>query len=412
MLAFSFKAFSTEADLAKGLLQFDPEDGEENDSTDMAAAEGESISRSESSSVLEKPLSSRDILAISMSGLARPLKSRILQVVATLARRPGDDDNDDAESDDGLFDDFEEEGSAMRTRITNLYEICGLLLFYNSVIEKGVYKLDSSGDAERDGQETTNPLMACLVNCLLESTKAYEATARAYGAMLAQFCSLTGETEALQVKSMLSYIADTRRNSPGFSTDVECPEDCRAILSIEWVTVVLVDAALSCCVTLEDALVLKKAVASVENAGLGAVASGKLRDSIHEKVTLLVDRLVESETSKVEEICGLGSLATAWRTWQVDDGAPMAFHPGLSQMEAEAAMKTFYASLYSPPLPSLETSIKDPQLRKSARAKIANHICSIYAKLYECMMSDSQGGYEDLSFLVHSPEQVKTLFSV
>ena len=94
---------------------------------------------------------------------------------------------------------------------------------------------------------------------------------------------------------------------------MEFPEECRAILSIEWVTAVLVDAALSCCVTLEDALVLRQPEASVETGG--AVAPGKLRKSIDEKVMLLVDRLVESETSKVEDRCGLGNLA-AWRGWQ------------------------------------------------------------------------------------------------
>jgi hypothetical protein len=72
-------------------------------------------------------------------------------------------------------------------------------------------------------------------------------------------------------------------------------------------------------------------------------------------------------------------------------------------------MKDFYSSLFSPPLPSLESSVKDPLMRKMARSKIANNICETYAHVYEDMTG--YGGYDDLSVLGHTPAQVKTLFT-
>jgi hypothetical protein len=149
-------------------------------------------------------------------------------------------------------------------------------------------------------------------------------------------------------------------------------------------------------------------------AELGMNVAQALDEKIHDRETALIDVLVERETADVLDLCGLGSLVTAWERFkgvQVE-GMVMAAHPGLTPEEVQGAMKEFYSSLYSPPLPSFESAIKDPSLRKAARKKIAENVCSSYSALYEAMSKTDKGGYEDLSFLGHTPEQVHTLFTV
>jgi hypothetical protein len=91
------------------------------------------------------------------------------------------------------------------------------------------------------------------------------------------------------------------------------------------------------------------------------------------------------------------------------EGIVMVTQPGLNVDDLDLAMKEFYASLYSPPLPSFD-NIKDPLSRKLARQKIARSVVDAYEELYDAVMSE-KGGYSDTSFLGHTPDQVKTLFS-
>jgi len=416
MLAFSFKAFSVEADVAKGLINYIPEDEQMESS---AATQGEGEGGDDDSTELtadymsEKPISALDMLSISMSGLARPLKSRILQVVATLARRPDEEDAED--EDDGLGgDDFEEEGAVVRTRLTHLYEICGLLLFYKSAMEKAISRLEDASEKKSDDEPSeANPVVVSLIECLVEATQAYEATIRVYGAMLDQLSATTGDSEASLVHAMIVLVASVRQSSPGFSNDISCPKECDRILSIEWVTETLVEAGLAVCKSLDDAVMLKQSVAASKNAGMKVLAAERLDEKIDEKEKTLIDKLVDAETGKVLDLCGLKSMASAWKRWQEAEGEGMlmATYPGLTPEDVEAGMKEFYASLYSPPLPSLETVVKDPVLRKASRSKIAENVCQIYTDLYECMMSTGKGGYDDVGFLSHTPDQVRTLFS-
>jgi len=396
--------------------------------------------------------------------LARPLKSRILQVIATLSRRPEEDDDEttrlghrrphgssrhhDDGSDDAMHDDFEEEGSATRHRLKHLYEICGLLLFYKAAMEKGLRKLeeaeqstrtntvtsqrrtsDDDNEGERDESMTAiaatatatagsenNRLVACLYDCLVEATKAYEATIRVYGAMLDQLASMTGESEATLAHSMMVLLVDVRLKSPGFSADVECPAECQQTLSIEWVTETLLQSGIKACKVLDDTVTLKQLVAASRKAGMGVLSAEMLHESIDRKEAELMEHVVENESSKVLDLCGLGPITSAFRRWKdihdVDNEPQlMSSYPGLSPEEVESGMKEFYVSLYSPPLPSLDTAIKDPLLRKSTRSKIAARVCDTYSDLYDNIMSIGKGGYDDVSFLGHTPEQVKQLFS-
>ena len=412
MLAFCFRAFSAEADVARMLIHYHPDQDEQDESKsgDQETEKNKtakSALKSDSDYSGEQPLSASAFLSTSMSGMARPLKSRMLQVVATLARRP---DENEVESDDGMMDDFDEEGAVVRHKITQIYEICGLLLFYISAMEKTVSKLKTVDEKAGLSSSENDALAEQLVSCLVESSRAFEATVRVYCAMLTQLSSQTGESEARLADSLMVMIAEVRLTSPGFAQDVKCPSQCEKQLSIEWATETVVEAAMSCCQVLDDAVALKQTVTSAKKAGLPVITAEKLDEEIEKQEAKLVDALVEVETSKVLDLCGLGPLAGAWQRWKVSpDRGEMVSFAGLSIDDVEASMKDFYASLFSPPLPSLESAVKDPVMRRMARSKIASNICDTYAEMYEDMQS--LGGYEDLSVLGHSPAQVKTLFS-
>jgi hypothetical protein len=413
MLAFCFRSFSVEADVARGLLDYvpeaeeSPEGEEEKDDNDVPLAE------EDPDYAMEKPITAAEMLTQSMGGVSRPLKARVLHVIASLSRRHDDDDD----SDDGMADGLEEEGAATRTRLSQLYEICGLLLFYASAMGKTMAKLDN-GEGTTTSSETTtvenNPLLATMLDCLGEAANAYEASLRVYGAMLEQLNVITGDSEALLAQAMISRIVEVRKASPGLSSDVACPPAHQQTLAIDWACDTLIEAALPACKTLDDTVSLRQLISIARQAELASDTGTALATKVHERETALIDVLVEKETADVLDLCGLGSLVTSWGRLEREpvEDLVMATYPGLSAEDVQNAMSEFYSSLYSPPLPSFESTIKDPTLRKLARSKIAKNVCLAYESLYDNITRPDKGGYEDLSFLGHTPQQVNTLFTV
>ncbi|CAJ1915089.1 unnamed protein product [Cylindrotheca closterium] len=400
MLAFCFQAFSVEADVAKGVLRTVADDDDDGDEGEVKTP----LALDEADYLIEKPMTAAEMVIQSMGGVARPLKSRILQVIANLSRRQ----NDDYESDDDM-EEIEEEGSGARHRLAQLYEICGLLLFYMSAIGKSISKLE---DWEVSTEK--NPLLDSLVECLEEGTQAYDASLRVYCSMFEQLNLLTGDSESLLAHAMIIKLADLRNTSPGFTTTVECPADCKQALSLDFACKILVEASLPSCKSLDDTVLLKQAIATANESELGEEITLSLRDKIEIRETSLINELVQKETSDVLDLCGLGSLLSALDRFngvQVD-GMVMSAHPGLAPEDVQVAMKEFYTSLYSPPIPSFESTIRDPSLRKSARKKIADSVCDSYKTLYDTMTTSERGGYDDLGFLSHTPEQVSTLFTL
>lgn len=473
MLAFSFRAFSVEADVAKGLLEFTPDDvaESENPAADDTPARNEEEERStkddedddlspmddDYTSSYEKALGPREMLSISMSGIARPLKSRIIQVITTLSRRPGAGsdlkskvENNDTEDDDEYIgdDEFGEESLRLRSEIVNLYDICGLLLFYISVMGKCIEKLQNDNErkklppqrrhyAKRVNEPTTNSidviqnntLVASLLECLIEGTTAYEATVRVYGAMLDQWSVLSGESESALIHSILVRIADARMNSPGYSSDVSMEEllppqstnvmtasSCRTILSIEWITETLIESCLTSKLNhVDDIMYMKQSLESSKKAGLSIASYEKLRADVINKENILINELVIQESATVLELCGLGAISSSYlayreeQRYNQDTKKLMISYPGLSQLVVETSIKEFYMSLYSPPLPTLEENIKDPITRRIVRTKISDYVSQLYADMYHSIIS---GGYKDANrFLEYQPEQVKTLLS-
>lgn len=449
MLAFCFRSFSVEADFAKTMRalqeQQKTEDKDEEDTENEKESSTDELDIAPNPSLEAPTISARETLALTMSGVARPLKSRILQVIATLARSIDQDNgadgngDDDLESHDSMMDELEEEGARARQKVTQLYEICGLLLFYAGAMGTVEEKLDAAsghsskrsrsaaGKAEADSnvvvkEEEQNALMKAVLECLAEATSGYEATVRVYSAMLEQLALLSGDSEASLAHAIISGIVDARVASPGFSQDVPCPKKFQTILSLDFALEVILEASLGTCKTLDDAMLLQQAILKSQKTGLSDTAQ-ELTKRVQEKESTLIDELVTQETNVVMDLCGLGSTATAWKNFKAasaEGGAlneTMAAYPSLNPEEVQEAIKEFYSSLYAPPLPSLETAIKDPVIRKAAKRQIAQRVCSFYGELYNGIMAEhannggEAGGYSDVSFLGHTPEQVVTLFS-
>ena len=385
MLAWVFGAVSDEVEFVRAVL---PEK--------VAASEADTSTLLEEETVTTPG----ELLTTSLSGLLRPLKLRILQVVQTLASREDEDDDD---SDDGL--DLDDEGTLVRTKLKELYEICGLLLFYKSAMEKAWKKVDQGDES---------PLLDCLKECLTEAATAYEATVRVYLSMLGELAASTGDSECRLVRSLVLLLADVRLNSPGYGAQVPCPVDCRVILSMDWVTETLLESAVAhSCRVLGDVLALKEALSTAKKSGVTVVVGEKLDEALEAKEEEVLQALVERETDQALAACGLAPLVSAWRRWkevEAEDGSQMITYPGLGPDHVEGCLKEFYVSLYSPPLPSLE-EVPDVALRRKTKKKIAEAVCELYTKLHESISSSGKGGYDDISFLSHSPSEVQTLFA-
>jgi conserved oligomeric Golgi complex subunit 6 len=386
MLSFAFRSFSVEADLAKSLLSSEDPSGDNSESNDI-----------EETDLATMEASPDSILAVSMSGLVRPLKSRILQVISSLARRADQQNEMDYNDDDLLEDDESEEATAAQNNTTHLLEICGLLQFYRGAVVKGLEKIGVQGD---------NPLSECLTECFTETESGFEASVRVYAAMLDSFSMATGDSETFLVTTLLDKLNTVRKNAPGFSADDSFD---RRTLSPEWVMETLFMATE--CKNLDDTVALTTCVRNAEQTGMSIQSAEELFKNIRTKQDALIQDMVAKESTQVLELCGLGGLAESWIKYKEATGIiQMSTCPGLSRQEVEAAMKEFYESLYAPPVPSLETAVSDPAMRKHVREAICAFVCSLYREVYKGITSDNS--YGSPSFLGHTPEQVDSLFTV
>ena len=435
MLAFIFRAFSVELDLARGIFSADDSNlGDEN-------AELYEDDQDEST------LTATSLLSHAMSGVTRPLKSRISQVVASLARRTDDDDDDDPgrirherrsmdndEMDDAGAD-IDEEATSLRNRISALYSICGLLLFYHGALEKSESKLGKVQDDDSNNSNTDSdvesstklssfskfPVIESIQDCLEEASVAYAASVRVYAAMLDSFAALTSnESESTLAHNLIVHICDVRITSPGFAefSMSDRHKKIESTLSLEFVCDTLIDSAMISCSSLEDSQALKNAITVAKKAGMKLTRCEHWQKALDEREVKMVEEIIQMETDNVLRQCGLGGIWEAFQrveqTFEEDKGDVMTrlfgTQPDLSQETLQVAMKDFYESLYAPPLPSFD-GMKDAIARKNARVKTAANVAHVYRRIYEGVKSE-RGGYEDLSFLGHHPDQVKTLLSL
>lgn len=392
MLAFVFRTMSVESELAKGLF-IDEENGtnevSEQDNTGMTA-----------SAVLN------DII----SGVARPLRSRLSQVISSLARRPDDDIGDNV---GGVHD---EEAGTARTRLASLYSICGLLLFYHSAMEKAVKKLEPTSSAENmlEGatDRPTNQLVQSLIDCISEGANAYAASLKVYVATLESLALTSNTSQASVASETVLRLCQVRSASPGYGIDSDgILEETYNLLALELLCNTVMEPVLPSCLELEDAVAMKIALNAMKKIGLEGNCASKWDAIISEKEQIMIDAEIASDTKNVLEDCGLAQIQNAMERMEAVyvEGMTATSHPGLSEDSTQKAITAFYAILYDPPIPSYG-NIKDPVLRKYARNKVAGNITAVYTKIHELIKSE-KGGYDNDSFLTYDPSQIDSMLS-
>eukprot|EP00956_Cyclotella_meneghiniana_P010770 scaffold15073_cov72-Cyclotella_meneghiniana.AAC.11 len=436
MLAFAFRSFRVEGELVKTLFVSEEEGGDGDTTTGqtkLSSSDDDNVENEEAKEEqVEDDTKAMDVLEMlsqSMGGLARPLGTRVRQVnksLVSLRRMMEDDQAGDMQDDlmdarsqmmmeSGTNDD-EDMATAALNQIVSLYCICGLLKFYCSAVQNSLDKFEqmNSKDEHVIGERSKNPFFTTCVESLVEAAESYVGSLRTYGAMLSNYSS-PDATEALLAQLLIVRIAEERMASPGFSDDSALPEINVSMkqLSLSFLVSTLVDAAIPYIKSLDDGAALKSAMTSIVKCGFELSEAKKWNEIIQEKETELVEVLVEKESEKVLEVCGLLGIRTAMQQMNAVyvEGMTMSSHPGLSELDIKSAMKQFESSLYSPPIPTFEDSIKDPELRKLARSKTAKRVVNEYRLLYDAITSD-KGGYSDLSFLGHDPTAVNTLLSL
>ena len=456
MLAFIFRSFSVELELSRGLFSLSSSMLSEDDDDSNYSYEEKNKKHEENDHLYEKhgddsginsesTMTPSLLLSHAMSGVTRPLKSRISQVITSLARRADDGDkfednnveihqfrlrpgenNDDSRD---LDTDLDEEAVSFRNRISALFSICGLFLFYHGALQKSKAKIWESVDNKSSSESAYKknnldlPLIEAIQNCLEEASTAYAASIRVYAAMLSSFAALTSkESESSLTNTLIAQISDVYVNSPGFADKLVLESDVYSkinrTLSLEFLCDTLLDAAILSCYSLDDAQSLKNAVSIAKKSGLSITCVEKWEKLLIDIESKLIEELIQIETDDYLDECGLGSV---WKAFQrvekmldSDDDDVMkttqfSTQPDLNPEILESAIKTFYSSLYKPPLPSFN-SIKDLEGRNAARSKTSSNIATIYRRFYDGIKSE-KGGYKDLSFLCHHPDKVQILLS-
>ena len=383
MLAFVHQSLSMEKEIVCGLIDKNTSDEYELN-TEYSLMDDDMIAL--------KPMSSLDILCNAFEGVSRPLKSRISQVVASLSRRNQDDQSSDTDEEEQL-----------RKSISELYIICGLIIFYHSATVKVMNKVTQN---ENKVDEET-PLLEVLTQCLTEAANAYTASVKVYGSQLDSF---EDKDQVELASSLLSFISDIRLSSPGFDTEVSLTENITNILSLNFICNTVIDPCITSCSSLENTELLKTSILSARTSGLAIKIADSTLEAIEDKEKKIIADMVQIETKKFLSECGLGDIQESYSKRNLFPNNSLSDCPGLDSDTIQRSFDVFYASLYSPPLSTFER-IKDHDKRRQARQQVVASVAKFYETIYE-EVTDESAGYNDTSFLGHNPNQVKMLLSL
>mmetsp|Transcript_27832 Transcript_27832/g.43187 ORF Transcript_27832/g.43187 Transcript_27832/m.43187 type:complete len:744 (+) Transcript_27832:58-2289(+) len=392
MLAFVYRAFSMERELVHGLVATSQaKDGSESKRNDEIEYDNSYLLEDDIG--VAKPMTAFQLLSHALSGVARPLKARITQVIASLARRNSEDGSDDAPVD---------EESTLRNSISTLYLICGLLLFYHSAIFE---KFGSAG-GENDSTIASASIVDILMECLEDAVSAYTASIKVYGATIDSFVG----DQSMIASTLVDLISDTRKKSPGYAADIACAPHISESLSLNLLCETILKPTIASCHSLENTEMLKSTLIAACKSGLSPDAAQPWIDTILSKEKDIVKDLVTIETDRVLKESGIGELFGSFSHRHDFPGIPLSACPGMDPDSLKDGLKAFYSSLYAPPLPQFE-GIKDQKVRHDARSQTVTGVVNAYREIYEAITSDG-AGYKDLSFLGHNPDQVKMLLSL
>jgi len=420
MLAFVFRTLSVESELAKGL--FVEQKMEEEESAEVAKESNEQEGEKDDIDSIKKDddmedyptVTAMNVLNDVMSGVARPLRSRLSHIIASLSTRPEEDGDDHLALVGGLH---EEEAGMARNRLASLYSICGLLFFYQSAVDKALKKLENlnltcGGMVEVSVGDQVNPLVQCMKECLSEGAKGFAASVKVYVATLESFAASSGDTQAAVASEMMLRLCKVRSASPGFGIVTEnIDEETITALSVEFLCDHVFEPVFPLCSNLDDVVSMKGALSSMTKVGLERSHTSKWNGACAEKEKMLIDIQIESDVKDFFQESSLGGICSAMEKMEAlyVEGMAASSHPGLSEESLRKAIEMFYATLYDPPIPSY-TNVKDPILRKYAKNNVVENVIAIYEKIYD-LAHGEKGGYSDVSFFKYDSNQVKAMLS-
>lgn len=389
MLAFVFRAVSLESEMISGLFVDDDILIHEEDDDLMAV----------------------NVLNDALSGIARPLKNRILQVISSLACRNDTTENFDATHTSVV----DEEASSTGTRLSALYSVCGLLLFYHSAIDKVFRKLLSNtqkSSLKESFHKKNIVLVECISESLEECSRAFGSSLKVFSATIDVLANISDTSQSYLSANLLELLCKVRSVSPGFGISIDRFLEINTVLSLEFLCDNIIGPILSSCDNIDDAVNLKRAFESAKDAGLEITTAMKWDQSLSDLESEIIENQIAADTSIVLELVGLADIATAFEDMitSQNENIVMSSYPGLSSNILQNGVTKFYDSLLNPPLPSYEI-IKNPILRKYARGKIAANLISTYRSIYDFSKSEN-GCYDNLAFLIHEPAKVEVLLGI
>jgi hypothetical protein len=365
----------------------------------------------------EKQMTAIDVLNDVTGGVARPLRSRVFHVIASLSTRP-EDDSEEQLLVGGLHD---EEAGTARNRLASLYSICGLLFFYQSAMEKAIRKLEKVGDltsvemaaAGNDSDGVwMNPLIQCMRECISNGAKGFVASLKVFVATIETLASASNETQPVVASELIMRLCQVRLTSPGFGIVTEnIDEETANALSVEFLCDHVFEPVFPRCANLADVVAMKSALTSMKKVGLEVSCASKWQKSFADKEKLLIDAQIDLDVEDFLQEAGLARVMVAMKDMEslYVEGMVASSHPGLSQESLQKAIEIFYATLYDPPIPSY-VGVKDPALRTYAKNKVVEKVTACYEDIHNFAKSD-RAGYQDISFFKYDSIQVKAMLS-
>lgn len=119
--------------------------------------------------------------------------------------------------------------------------------------------------------------------------------------------------------------------------------------------------------------------------------------------TAWLDALIKAQVEKELERCSLAPILRACASGV----SPVSQAPGMDVNTVSRAMSVFYGALFGMNMPEFQR-IQDTTIRDKARRVTAKQVSAAYASVYK-LITSSDAGYADTSFLVHTPAQVSII---
>eukprot|EP00903_Cladosiphon_okamuranus_P006045 g5962.t1 len=337
--------------------------GEEGDRTGQGGGQGEGKEEEEE---VEGIMSAEEVLCKVLQGIARPLQSRVSTVLESVR----------------------EAGVG--------YRLLNLLAFYKATVGQlaGLESplMESLSECRKNADDTFRNAMKREGDRLVASPPAYTADLSALPAALDGAKRLT---EVLQVHSTSLVPAG------------EPESDVQPVLTG------IMEPLLRACRLSADGLDPSDGAVFMLN-NIDVVREALVAHAHTEKWTLELTAemdkwlgvLVRHQADKVLERCGVAQAVRAAEAAAERKGAVNDL-PGLQERPLSAVLRSFYSSLFTLVMPDFER-LRRPGTRADARRSTALLVAEAHETVHR-LVSREDSGYEDRSFLLHTPEQVRML---